>query len=249
MSTPPSPTIASPAMRYLRPSAIRPGSPIRQIEATPLRWPARCSRIAPVTAHDHRIEVAPGIALHTQWRRGDPDTAPFVLVHGLASNLHLWDGVATQLHGLGHTVVAIDQRGHGGSDAPEGRYNLDTAVGDLLAVIQTLDLRRPVLAGQSWGANVVLEVACRQPDTVRGVACVVGAITDLVHSYPEWEACLAALTPPSLDHLTMADLRARLRQSNFSFPEGALAAYEHCFRERPDGTIEPRLARDRHLEI
>ena len=202
-----------------------------------------------MTALEHRVPVAPDIALHAEWRRGDPEAAPFVLVHGLASNLRLWDGVAERLHARGHTVVAIDQRGHGRSDAPESGYNLDTAVADLVALMNALGLARPVLAGQSWGGNVVLELACRHPDAVRGVACVDGGITELVQSYPTWEACLAALTPPSLDHLTMAELRARLRQSNSSFPDGALSAYEHCFRERADGTIEARLARHRHLEI
>ena len=202
-----------------------------------------------VNALEHRVPVAPDVALNVEWRRGDPEAAPFVLVHGLASNLHLWDGVAERLHARGHTVVAVDQRGHGRSDAPEGGYNLDTAVADLLALVDALGLARPVLAGQSWGGNVVLELACRRPDASRGVACIDGGIIELVNSFPTWESCLAALTPPSLEHLTMAEFRARLQKSNSSFPAEALVAYEHCFRERPDGTIEPRLARHRHLEI
>jgi non-heme chloroperoxidase len=203
----------------------------------------------PVTPLDRRVPVATDTALHVECRWGDPAAAPFVLVHGLASNVRLWDGVAEQLHALGHTVIGLDQRGHGRSDAPETGYDLDTAVADLLGVIRTLGLERPVLAGQSWGGNVVLELGWRRPDAVRGVACVDGGIIELAEWYPSWDACLSALTPPSLDHLTMAELRARLRQSNPDFPDRALAAYEHCFRVRPDGTIEPRLARRRHLEI
>ena len=105
-----------------------------------------------VTALERRVSVAPGVALHVEWRRGNPEAAPFVLVHGLASNLRLWDGVAAQLHALGHTVVALDQRGHGLSDAPEAGYDLDTAVADLLAVIHALGLttgaRRTILGRQ-----------------------------------------------------------------------------------------------------
>jgi pimeloyl-ACP methyl ester carboxylesterase len=200
-------------------------------------------------ALDHRVPVAADVALHVEWRRGIPGAVPFVLVHGLASNLRLWDGVAEHLHALGHTVVALDQRGHGRSDAPETGYDLDTAVADLLALIGVLDLDRPVLAGQSWGGTVVLELAWRRPDAVRGIACVDGGVIELAESFPEWAGCLAALTPPSLDHLTMAQLRARFRQSNPDFSDRALAAYEHCFRVRSDGTIEPRLVRGRHLEI
>src|SRR5262245_9002786 len=250
MSTPASPPIAPSAM-VSPPDRAPPSSPraVEHHRSARLSGSEQCSTMSAVNALEHRVPVGPDVALNVEWRRGDPEAAPFVLVHGLASNLRLWDGVAEGLHARGHTVIAVDQRGHGRSDAPETGYNLDTAVEDLLALIHTSGLARPVLAGQSWGGNVVLELACRRPDAVRGVACVDGGIIELANSFPTWEACLAALTPPSLDHLTMADFRARLRKSNPSFPDQALAAYEHCFRERADGTIEPRLARHRHLQI
>jgi len=202
-----------------------------------------------VNALEHRVPVAPDVALNVEWRRGDPEAAPFVLVHGLASNLHLWDGVAERLHARGHTVVAVDQRGHGRSDAPEGGYNLDTAVADLLALVDALGLARPVLAGQSWGGNVVLELGWRRPEAVRGIACVDGGVIELSQAYPTWEECLAALTPPALDHLTLAELETRIRKSVPHFTDRAVAAYLHCFRTRPDGTIEARLLRGRHLSI
>src|SRR5262245_65155259 len=93
-----------------------------------------------------RVPVAPGVTLYAERRDGDPAAIPFLLVHGLASNLRLWDGVAEDLHTRGHTVVALDQRGHGRSDAPDGAYGLDLAVADLEAVVQTLGLDRPVVA-------------------------------------------------------------------------------------------------------
>src|SRR5437899_11286344 len=162
------------------------------------------------TSVERRIEVAPGVALHVEVRMGSRPAAPFVLVHGLASNARLWDGVAEHLHGAGHTVVAIDQRGHGRSDAPDLGYDLDTAVADLLTLIDTLELDRPVLAGQSWGGNVVLELGWRRPDAVRGIACVDGGVIELSQAFPSWEDCLAALTPPALDHRTPAGLEARI---------------------------------------
>jgi pimeloyl-ACP methyl ester carboxylesterase len=201
------------------------------------------------TPVERRIEVAPGVALYVEVRMGSRTEAPFVLVHGLASNARLWDGVAEYLNGLGHMVVAIDQRGHGRSDAPESGYDLETAVTDLLALIATLELERPVLVGQSWGATVVLELAWRHPESVRGIACVDGGVVDLAQSYPVWEDCLARLTPPALDHLTLAEMETRIRKGVPHFPDRAIAAYLHCFRARADGTIEPRLTRSRHLSI
>ena len=208
--------------------------------------PARSFVATPV---ERRVVVAPGVALHVEQRSGDRAAAPFVLVHGLASNARLWDGVAEHLHASGHTVIAIDQRGHGRSDAPEVGYDLDTAVADLLALIGAFELERPVLAGQSWGGTVVLELAWRRPDAVRGVACIDGGVVDLAQSYPAWEDCLAKLTPPALDHMTLAELESRIRKGVPHFTDRAIAAYLHCFRTRDDGTVEARLARSRHLSI
>lgn len=196
-----------------------------------------------------RVPVAPGVTLHVERRDGDPAAVPFVLVHGLASNLRLWDGVAEALQARGHTAIALDQRGHGRSDAPESRYDMDTAVADLQAVIEALGLARPVLAGQSWGGNVVLEFGWRHPGAVRGIACVDGGIIELADWFPSWEACLAALTPPRLDHLTPADFESRMRAEHPELPERAIAAALDCFRVREDGRIEPRLAHHRHLQI
>jgi pimeloyl-ACP methyl ester carboxylesterase len=207
---------------------------------------ARQVRAAP---EELRVPVAPGVTLHVEQRQGDPAALPFVLVHGLASNLRLWDGVAEDLHARGHTVVAVDQRGHGRSDAPESSYDMDTAVGDLLAVAQALGLSRPVFAGQSWGGNVVLELGWRHPAAVRGISCVDGGVIELAEWYPTWEACLAALTPPRLDHLTPAEIEARMRAHSPELPDRAIAAALACFRVREDGRVEPRLARHRHLQI
>src|SRR6266436_4995819 len=208
--------------------------------------PAGSFVAAPV---ERRVVVAPGVALHVEQRIGARGAAPFVLVHGLASNARLWDGVAEHLHAAGHTAIAIDQRGHGLSDAPDAGYDLETAVADLLTLIDTLELDRPVLAGQSWGGNVVLELGWRRPDAVRGIACVDGGVIELSQAFPSWEDCLAALTPPALDHLTLAELETRIRKSVPHFTDRAVQAYLHCFRARPDGTIEARLTRARHLSI
>jgi pimeloyl-ACP methyl ester carboxylesterase len=196
-----------------------------------------------------RLAVGPGVSLHVELRRGDPAARPFVLVHGLASNLRLWDGVAEDLHGRGHTVVAVDQRGHGRSDAPESSYDMDSAVADLRAVLAACGLSRPVVAGQSWGGNVVLELGWREPGAVGGIACVDGGVIELADWYPTWEGCLAALAPPRLDHLTLPELEARMRAHAPELPDRAIAAALACFRVREDGRIEPRLARHRHLQI
>ena len=126
---------------------------------------------------------------------------------------------------------------------------MDTAVGDLQAVIETLGLKRPIVTGQSWGGNVVLELGWRNPAAVRGIACVEGGIIELADWYPSWEACLSALTPPRLDHLTLKEIEVLIRAEHPDFSDRAIAAALHCFRVKVDGRVEPRLARHRHLQI
>jgi pimeloyl-ACP methyl ester carboxylesterase len=191
--------------------------------------------------------VAPGVQLHLERRAGRGRA--LLLAHGLASNLRLWDGVGARLCAAGHSVVAVDQRGHGQSDAPDTPYGLDTAVEDLRQVICRLPLERPILVGQSWGGNVALELAWRWPAGIGGVVCVDGGIIELADRYPSWEACLRALAPPPLAGLHVDDLSARIRAGYAGFPPGAVEAALANFRVHADRTVEPRLTRVRHLEI
>jgi len=99
------------------------------------------------------------------------ELTPFLLVHGLASNARLWDGMGPRLAAAGHAVAAVDLRGHGLSDKPDGGYDFATISEDLRALIAALGFDRPVLAGQSWGAGVVLDFAVRHPERSRRRRC------------------------------------------------------------------------------
>lgn len=134
-----------------------------------------------------------------RWPGAEPG---FVLVHGLASNALLWQGVAESLSDSGYAVSAVDLRGHGESEAPPSGYDTATAAADVAAVIGSLGLRRPVVAGQSWGGNVVVELAAAQPDSVSAIALIDGGWIALGDTFPSWEAVVERLTPP-----TSADFR------------------------------------------
>lgn len=198
----------------------------------------------PVTQH---IPLATGVTLYT--RNWPGDGVPFLLVHGLSSNARTWDGVAERLAGAGHPVVAVDQRGHGHSEKPDEGYDFASVAADLAALIEALGLERPVVAGQSWGGNVVLELAARRPELLRGVAGVDGGTIELSEAFATWEECATALAPPRMAGLRRDDFVARLRGWHPDWPEAGIEGTLGNFEALPDGTIRPWLTFERHMTI
>ena len=82
--------------------------------------------------------------------------------------------------------------------SPTAPYDMATVADDLATVIGALGWERPVVAGQSWGGNVVLELANRHPDATRGIVCVDGGWLEPCAAFDSWEACEARLAPPRL---------------------------------------------------
>lgn len=175
--------------------------------------------------------------------------APFLLVHGLASNARTWDGVASRLAGAGREVVAIDLRGHGRSTKPDDGYDPGTVAGDLAVAIGELRLDRPVVVGQSWGGNVVIELAAREPGLVGAVVGVDGGLIELATRFPSWDACAAELAPPRLAGRPLAELEARLRAAHPDWPDEGIAGTLANFEVRADGTIAPWLTFERHMAV
>lgn len=175
--------------------------------------------------------------------------SPFLLVHGLASHARLWDGVAAHLVERGHEAIAVDLRGHGRSSKPDGPYDIPTVAGDLATLIGRLGLDRPVVAGQSWGGNVVLELAARHPDLVRGIACVDGGWLEPCASFSSWDACRAALAPPRLAGLPLAEIEGYIRRAHPDWPETGIQGALANFERRADGTIAPWLTYERHIAV
>lgn len=196
------------------------------------------------------VAVAEQVDLHARhWRSGD--RRPVVLVHGLASNARLWDGVASALATDGHPVVAIDLRGHGRSSKPDSGYDVATVADDVHRVVDHVCAGpdAPLVAGQSWGGNVVLELAARHPGSVSAVACVDGGTIDLRSRFGSWEDCVQALRPPALAGTPLADVEAMLRRSHPDWPEEAIAGTLASFEVRDDGTVAPWLTLERHLQV
>ena len=174
----------------------------------------------------------------------------FLLVHGLSSNARTWDGVAARLAGQGHRVVAVDQRGHGLSDKPDDGYSFDEVTADLRELIAGMKLHRPVVAGQSWGGNVVLDLAARFPGLTSGVVLVDGGFIEL-SSRPgaTWETISVELRPPDLDGMPRQQFEERVRSRHAFMTPDRVEAVMGNFEVVADGTIRRRLAIPNHMKI
>ena len=194
------------------------------------------------------VDVGAGVDLSVLVREARPDKRAFVLVHGLASNARLWDGVADHLASLGHASVAVDQRGHGESSKPDSGYDFETVTSDLAVVIEQALGRPAVIAGQSWGGNVVVEFARRHPDLVSGIVCVDGGFIQLADTFPVWEDARAALAPPDFAGFTMEQMETMSKTRFADWPrsgiEGKLANFDVV-----DGHVRARLSRENHMRI
>ncbi|KOX21085.1 MULTISPECIES: alpha/beta fold hydrolase [unclassified Streptomyces] len=102
--------------------------------------------------------------------RRAPAPAPGVLLlHGLMGHAGHWARAAGRLTG-GHRLVALDQRGHGGSGKPAaGPFTREAYVADAAAVVEQLGLGPVTLIGHSMGALTAWQLAAERPDLVRAL--------------------------------------------------------------------------------
>jgi pimeloyl-ACP methyl ester carboxylesterase len=173
---------------------------------------------------------------------------PYLLVHGLASNARTWDQVARLLVNAGHSAAAIDQRGHGLSQKTDSGYDFATITNDIYRILTELGWEQPVMVGQSWGGNVLLEFAARYPGLASKYVFVDGGFLQL-RQRGAWEAVAKELRPPKLAGTPRAKMLDLLRSMNPGWTETGIEGTMGNFEVLPDDTIRPWLTLERHMQI
>ncbi|MGN6311825.1 MAG: alpha/beta fold hydrolase [Xanthobacteraceae bacterium] len=114
------------------------------------------------------------------------DAPPMVLCHGWPEMAFSWRHQIKALSEAGIRVIAPDQRGYGATDRPEKveDYDLDHLTGDLVGLLDHLNIDKAIFVGHDWGGFVVWQMPLRHPSRVAGVVGVNTPHTDRAPADP-----------------------------------------------------------------
>jgi non-heme chloroperoxidase len=149
------------------------GTATRFNRSFPLEWRRATSetayRFTPVNHRLQFISVDTNVNLEVLDWGGSG--RPVVLLTGLGNDAHVYDQFAPKLTKAYH-VYGITRRGFGASSIPAATgnaYDADRLGDDVLAVIDSLKLNKPVLVGHSVAGEELSSVGSRHPEKVSGL--------------------------------------------------------------------------------
>ncbi|MEZ0148508.1 MAG: alpha/beta fold hydrolase [Candidatus Reddybacter sp.] len=165
---------------------------------------------------------------YERWGTGEP----VILAHGFAANRRQawlaadWQGTLMQ---AGREAILFDQRGHGESQkcyAPED-YAIDTMAGDLLRLIDHLDIAKAPVISHSMGARITLHLMLHHSDRL-SAAVLIGVGESLLLELYDPEIMAQALLsnePWAIEDQVAASFRAFVDSTRSDHK--ALAACTH----------------------
>jgi lipase len=115
----------------------------------------------------------PGDGVELAFGHWPGSAAPVVCLHGLTASYMTFVGIAERLAGR-RAVFALDLRGRGDSDKPEGPYGMSQHARDVAAAIDAMKLGPSIVAGHSMGAFVAAALAAQHPHLVAGLVLIDG---------------------------------------------------------------------------
>ena len=147
--------------------------------------------------HNGAVEIA-----YLDEGEGDP----IFLVHGFASSKNVnwvYPTWVSELKKNGRRVIALDNRGHGESSKlyDSAQYGIATMAGDVIALMDHLEIARADAMGYSMGARMTAVIAREQPQRLR--SAILGGIgIGMIEGGGPGENVATALEAPSLDDVT-----------------------------------------------
>ena len=81
-----------------------------------------------------------------------------LLIHGWGGDRRIWQRQVVALAAR-HRIIAVDLRGHGGSDAPKQDYSIRCLADDVAWLCRRLHLRHIIAVGHRMGGLIALRLA------------------------------------------------------------------------------------------
>ncbi|RJR42694.1 MAG: 3-oxoadipate enol-lactonase [Desulfobacteraceae bacterium] len=129
--------------------------------------------------------AANGIRIHYELD-GDPSAPVITLSHSLATDLSMWEHQMETLL-RSYRVLRYDTRGHGGTEAPEGHYSLQTLADDVRALLHELGIGKTHFMGISMGGMIAQHLALDSPEIISSlILCDTSSRVDK-ESWPVWD--------------------------------------------------------------
>ncbi len=152
----------------------------------------------------HRTAFTRLSGLTVHFRQEGPEGAPaLVFINSLGCDLRIWDAVVPEFTSR-FRVLRYDKRGHGLSDAPTGPYSIGQLAGDLLRLLNHVDIQEATLIGISVGGQIALEFAVRYPEQVN--ALVLCDTAPKLGTRADWDERIAAVEKNGLEQMAEAIL-------------------------------------------
>jgi pimeloyl-ACP methyl ester carboxylesterase len=163
---------------------------------------------------------------------------PLLFLHGLGDSADQFEPIAAQLPDSWH-LLALDQRGHGGSFKPDEGYSPLDFADDAKALLDDLGLSSAHLFGHSMGGRNALLLSARYPNQVRSL--ILGDIgpdenpEDIKATRNFFEGLPDSFATPG-------EARAYLGERKPGYSEENLDLLMRNFERAPDGTLRWRYS-------
>jgi pimeloyl-ACP methyl ester carboxylesterase len=158
-------------------------------------WSAYVGRKAEeLVPFDGQCAEVPGARLHYH-EMGPADAPAIVMIHGLMGQMRNFSHSLAERLATDHRVILVDRPGWGHSAITGPRPGIAEQGAMIAALIERLELQKPLLVGHSMGGAVSLALGLDRPELVRELA-LIAPLSQVVTEVPKVFAGLVA--PPLL---------------------------------------------------
>lgn len=181
------------------------------------------------------VTLEDGVQLEVlDWRGSGP---AIVLLAGLGDTAHVFDDFAPLL-ATRYRVLGVTRRGHGRSSAPATGYVSARLAADVMRVVETMGVKRPVIAGHSFAGEELHVLGASYSAQIAGIVYIDAAFNRADGS-EDYDAVAKTLPdaprPEAADLASFTALRAFLERTQR--PAGPEAHLRARYIANADGTV------------